>query len=123
MHTDPTTVPAETFAQSLERTLNRLKSRTSNFMQSGAVAGAMTLTSLLGLAGCGEALPQPQSDPNDPNANQNAGKSDWAQDQGQHDPAMVNYAFSWWNVYTNPGGRFGYQGVDVIVKLRVKPVV
>ena len=121
--TDPT-APAspETFAQSLERTLSRLKGRSSQLLQSGAVASAMTLTSLLGLAGCGEGTTDPATDPADPDASLNTGKADWAQAQGQRNPAMVTYGQSFWHEFTNPSGRFGYQGVDVIVKLRVKPV-
>lgn len=121
--TDPT-APAspETFAQSLERTLSRLKGRSSQLLQSRAVASAMTLTSLLGLAGCGEGATDPATDPADPDASLNTGKADWAQAQGQRNPAMVTYGQSFWHEFTNPSGRFGYQGVDVIVKLRVKPV-
>lgn len=111
----------ETFAQSMERTLARLKDRTSQLVHSGTVAGAVTLATLLGLPGCDNATPAPSGDtPADPSLDN--GKTDWAQAQGQRNPSMVTFAQSYWHEYTNPSGRFGYQGVDVIVKLRVKPV-
>lgn len=109
----------DTFSASMERLLGRLRSGTAGVLTSGALAGGLALASLLGLPGCGNDELQPTEEPKDP---RNFGKSDWAQDEGRRDPAMVSYLNSYWHEYTNYNGRFGYQGVDVIVKLRVRPV-
>jgi hypothetical protein len=117
---DPTKTSPETFSASLERAMQRIKGGTLDLLQGGVLAGSLTLAALLGLPGCGEQAMENPEDSNDPNLGQ--GKFDWAQDQGRRDTNMVSYLRSYWHEYTNYQGRFGYQGVDVIVKLRVRPV-
>lgn len=49
------------------------------------------------------------------------GAKDWAQNQGQRDPAMVSFYGQTWHAYTNCGPRGGCAGVDLFIKLRVRP--
>lgn len=48
---------------------------------------------------------------------------DWAQYEGQRNTSMVAYTGAWWSVCTQPNTRFGCGSYEVLVKLRVRPVV
>lgn len=110
----------ETFSTSLEKVLTRLADSTRGLVQKGALAGTLSLATLLGLPGCEPAAPTDTDEPIDDTPG--SGKADWAQDQGRRDPNMVAYLNQYWHEYTNYNGRFGYQGVDVFIKLKVKRV-
>ncbi len=49
-------------------------------------------------------------------------QNDWAQYEGQRNTTMVSYTGSAWSVCRFPNTRFGCGSVEVIVKLRVRPV-
>ncbi len=50
------------------------------------------------------------------------GQHDWAQYEGQRNTTMVSYTGTAWSVCRFPNTRFGCGAVDLIVKLRVRPV-
>lgn len=51
------------------------------------------------------------------------GQKDWAQKEGQRNTQMVSYYGESWHHLTDCGSRGGCQGIDLFIKLRVKPVV
>jgi hypothetical protein len=51
-----------------------------------------------------------------------AEQADWAQYEGVRDTSMVSYTGDSWSICRQPNTRFGCGALDLIVKLRVKPV-
>jgi hypothetical protein len=96
-------------------------------VRTGAIVSVMTLAAAPLVAGCNPPVDgDAQVDDEDVGESEEAviggGGTDWAQQQGQRNPTMVSfYKESWFN-YTDCGARGGCQGVDLFIKLRVKPV-
>lgn len=88
-----------------ERALARLRRGGS-----AAIAGG-ALLQLPPLAACVDA---PDTDA--------AEQADWAQYQGQRNTDKVMYTGDHWSRCNSPNTRFGCGGIDIFVKLRVKPV-
>jgi hypothetical protein len=90
-------------------------------------AGRLTLASALVAApavnGC--APPGAENDFEDAEDGEEAllggGQTDWAQKEGQRNSDMVSYYGESWRHLTDCGSRGGCQGVDLFIKLRVRP--
>lgn len=108
----------------IEGVFGRLDLRIHALVKTGALASAM-LAAAPSTSGC--ALPGDESGEN-LGQNEDAvfanGQSDWAQQQGQRNTAMVSYyRESWWSWnYSTCNSRFCPQYIDLFVKLAVKPV-
>ena len=48
-------------------------------------------------------------------------EKDWAQKEGTRDKSMVHYQGSYWNQYSECGGRGGCNILETFVKVMVKP--
>ena len=94
----------ELFARALERT----RTRTSLIASGSALASVLAL----GNTACVDQPP-------DVGGHEQA---DWVQYEGQRNVEMVKYFGQFWAECANPNTRFGCGSVDVILKLRVKPV-
>jgi len=109
----------------LERVLGQLDGRVVRLVRTGTLVGAMTMSVAPLFAGCIES-PVESEESEDVGETQDAvignGGTDWAQQQGQRNPTMVSYYNEKWWYYTDCGSRFGCQGIDLFIKLRVKPV-
>ncbi len=110
-------ITPSTFGEAFERALAAVRASGRSALRTGAALGAMTLAAGPGALGC--------------LAGDEAGieigeveltEQDWAQYEGQRNTTMVSYTKSHWHNYTGCGSRFGCTGVDVFVKLRIKPV-
>lgn len=114
--------PKSLFA-SLEKALARLDGPLARLARTGAFAGAITMAAGPLAGGC--AVPSSSGADEDLGEASDAvigdGQSDWAQQQGQRDTARVSYYGENWFNYTNCGNRGGCQGIDLFIKLRVKP--
>ncbi|MBK8253777.1 MAG: hypothetical protein IPK82_14055 [Polyangiaceae bacterium] len=93
-------------------------------VRTGAIASFLTTSAGPLVAGCN--TPIDSEDPDDLGETEDAiiggGQTDWAQQQGQRNTTMVSYyKENWWS-YTDCGSRFGCQGIDLFLKIRVKPV-
>ncbi len=114
------------FLTALEKMLAQQSGRVVRLVRTGAMAGAMTFAAAPLLAGCNAPVESDDS-AEDLGEAQDAvignGASDWAQQQGQRNPAMVSYYKESWFSYTDCNNRGGCQGVDLYLKLRIKPQV
>lgn len=113
------------FLAALEKMLGQLDGRVMRLVRNGAMAGVMTLSAAPHLAGCMTApgdLDESEEVGESEDAIIGNGATDWAQQQGQRNPALVSYYKESWWTYTDCGNRGGCQGIDLFIKLRVKPV-
>lgn len=112
------------FVAALENVLARQSGRVVRLARTGAIAFALTLGAAPLLAGCNQPFESDES-AEDVDESEQAiignGASDWAQQQGQRNPVMVSYYRESWFNYTDCGNRGGCQGIDLYLKLRVKP--
>ncbi len=112
------------FVAALEKVIGQLDGRIVRLVRTGAVAAVLAVSAPFAL-GCNPAPEIADSEEEVGESEQailGGGQADWAQQQGQHNPTMVSYyGEKWWN-YTDCGSRSGCQGVDLYIKLRVKPV-
>lgn len=95
----------------------------ARLVRTGALAGAIALS--LGPAATGCIAPAGDETEEVSEAEEaviGGGQSDWAQGEGQRNPTMVSYYGERWWSFTDCGSRFGCQGIDLFIKLRVKPV-
>ena len=120
-------VASNSMIATLEKSLARLDGSLATLLRGGAVACAISLAAAPTLGGCAPATTGEGGDDEDLGEAGEAvvgnGQSDWAQDQGQRNTAMVSYYRESWYNTTNCGSRYGCTGLDVFIKLRVKPVV
>lgn len=119
------TVASNSASATLEKALARLDGSLATLLRGGAVACALSLAAAPAVSGCAVTTTGEGGD-DDPGEASEAlignGQSDWAQGQGQRNTAMVSYYQQSWYNYTNCGSRYGCSGLDVFIKLRVKPV-
>jgi hypothetical protein len=113
---------SRTFGESIERLLARARGTSGLLLRGGALAGALLL-SAPALPGCdgggsGEGAPTTGDD----GPNYTAGKADWVEDEGQRNTEMVRFEGGYWHQYKDCSNRGGCSGVDVFVKVLVKPV-
>lgn len=107
-----------TFGESIERLLFRVKGTSGALLRGGALAGALILSAPACDDGAtSAACPDGTTDP----SGYAAGKADWVGDQGQRNTDMVKYEGTYWHTYKECGNRGGCQGIDVFVKVLVKP--
>ncbi len=115
---------SSSFIAALERVLGQQSGRVVRLVRTGAIAGALTLAAAPLLTGCNP--PGETEESEDVGETEDAiignGQTDWAQQQGQRNPAMVSYYKESWYNLTDCGMRGGCQGIDLFLKLRVKPV-
>ena len=108
---------------SLENALARRGGPLSRLARTGAFAGAITMAAGPLASGCAD--PSINGADEDLGETSDAiiggGQTDWAQQQGQRNTAKVSYYGESWFNYTNCGNRGGCQGIDLFIKLRVKP--
>ena len=112
-------ITPHTFGEAFERALAAMRASGRGVLRGGAVIGAMALaagpTTLGCIADAGDEAALALGDVD-------FEELDWAQYEGQRNTAMVSYLKTHWHNLTNCGSRGGCMGVDVFVKLRVKPV-
>jgi len=113
---------SRTFGESIERLLARARGKSSLLLRGGAIAGALLL-SAPALPGCddggsGDGTPAAGQD----GSPYTAGKADWVEDEGQRNTDMVRFEGGYWHQFKDCSNRGGCQGVDVFVKVLVKPV-
>lgn len=112
-------ITPSTFGEAFERALAAMRASGRSALRTGATIGAMALAAGPGALGClAEAGDEAALEIGDVELTE----QDWAQYEGQRNTTMVSYVKSSWHNYTGCGNRFGCTGVDVFVKLRVKPV-
>lgn len=112
------------FLAALEKVLGQLDGRVVRLVRTGAIAGILAVAAAPLVTGC---TPPPGGDESEDIGEADVailggGQTDWAQQQGQHNPAMVSYYGEKWWAYTDCNSRFGCQGIDLFIKVRVKPV-
>ncbi|EYF02176.1 carbohydrate-binding protein [Chondromyces apiculatus] len=112
-------ITPHTFGEAFERAVAAVRQTGRGVLRSGAVAGAMVLAAGPGVTGC---LAEAGDEATLAIGDLDLAEQDWAQYEGQRNTAMVTYEKSHWHNYTGCGSRMGCTGVDVFVKLRVKPV-
>src|SRR4051812_33580630 len=108
------------FFASVERTLSRFQVATASLLRGSALAGAILVAAAPGLAGCGQGFDAGQAGAIE-SAVLAGGQSDWAQQQGQRNTYWVQYRGESWFQYTDCGSRGGCQGVDLFMKVYVRP--
>jgi hypothetical protein len=116
-----------TFAEALERALNRTKAGKLLIVANAGIG----LTAIAGgpaLQGCASdgsiqdnQVPGEQT-PDDGTVIGTEGKGDWAQDKGKRSTDMVSYNQETWREDNNCSPRAGCMSADVFLKLRVKTV-
>lgn len=111
---------SRTFGESLERWVGRVVDGAVGAAREAVVAGLL-LPLAGGLGGCTKAPPATGEAPEGA-ATRISALSDWVHDQGQRDTSMVSYTGAWWTQYTDCGYRGGCQGLDVLLKMKVKRV-
>lgn len=87
----------------------------------GALGSAIVVGAAPGLAACMDNGLMPESADEHGTSQLGSAEQDWAQLQGQRNPAMIRYAGAAWHEFVNCGSRGGCMGVDVWVKLLVSP--
>lgn len=111
---------ASTMEQIVERALERVKIGTAGIIRGGTVAGAIAVAAMQGLPGCAvESDMEPMSSLHMEGTFTTA---DWAQKEGSRNTYMVHYGKDYWKECTDYGSRFGCWAIDVILKIKVKPV-
>ncbi|MEZ4313369.1 MAG: hypothetical protein R3F14_35555, partial [Polyangiaceae bacterium] len=112
------------FLVALEKVLGRQNGLVARLARTGAMASVLAMSAGPVVAGCQTAIDS--EDPDDLGETEDAiiggGQTDWAQQQGQRNTAMVSYYHENWWAFTDCGSRFGCQGIELFLKLRVKPV-
>jgi hypothetical protein len=122
----PRRAASNSILHALEKALARLDGSVALLARGGALAGVMMMTAAPAVSGC--TADATSGDDEDPGESADAiignGQTDWAQQQGQRDTAMVSYVGdTWWSYnYSTCSSRFCPTYIDVFVKLRVKPV-
>jgi len=106
-------------AEAFERALESVKRTSFLWVKRAVVVGGLGLAPLPLVSACiSEQAPDEQGLP----VFADDTKADWASDEGTRDPAMVSYLNSSWHEYVNCNYRGGCMGVDVFLKLMVRPV-
>jgi hypothetical protein len=116
--TSPPAAPPSFYAS-----LERLLGKNGNGMARLVVASAFVASSGPLAAGC---APEGAGDDGDTAGRGESlvgqGQSDWAQLEGRRDTALVSYYGENWHHFTDCNTRAGCQGVDLFLKVRVRPV-
>lgn len=103
-----------------ESILLHLRESALRHLEKGSALGAAVISAVpMGACVTGDAIPETAAEHGTSQLGTN--ELDWAQQQGERNPAMVRYAGSTWHEFTNCGSRGGCMGVDVWVKLIVRP--
>lgn len=104
--------PVDTEIESvLVRAMRRARSKSRILIGAPALVGALTLGGA-GLSACDvDAAEVSMTE-----------QADWVQDEGQRNTEMVSYVGGWWSECASYTSRFGCSTVDVMLKVRVKPV-
>ena len=121
----PLAPTSNTLTTTLELALARLDGALGVLLKGGALAGAVVLAAAPVASGCAVGADESGEDLGEAEeAIIGNGQTDWAQQQGQRNTAMVSYVGdTWWSYnYSTCSSRFCPTYVDVFLKLRVKPV-
>lgn len=109
-------------AKNRESLLLRLRdSALLHMKKGGALGGALIVGVGPGLSACIAGDASSESADELGTAALGSGEEDWAQREGQRDPGEIRFNGSSWHEFVNCGSRGGCMGVDVWLKLLVKP--
>lgn len=115
---------SSSFVAALEKVLSQQSGRVVRLVRTSAIASVLTFAAAPLVVGCNPPVESEEveevGEAEDPIIGN--GQTDWAQQQGQRNTAMVGYYGQSWFNYTDCGSRGGCQGIDLFIKVRVKPV-
>jgi hypothetical protein len=103
-----------------EALLLRLREAALRHMKRGGALGALVIGAAP-VAACVDGDLPPETADEHGTSQLGSGEIDWAQREGQRDPGMVRPLGSSWHEFVNCGSRGGCMGVDVWVKMLVRP--
>ena len=112
--------PSRTFGESLEAFLKKASATSAGAIGRGTLMGALMLGPTL--PACTGDSDTPGEEAVEDDVPGLGGKADWAEDQGERNTNLVAYMGSYWHEYVNCYERGGCQGIDVFIKVRVKPI-